>query len=173
MINPFRTTLAVLLASLICLSSVQAEEVVHRASDQSFSVRLPARFEPSASPPSGTVLSVEVPGTRVFLDCSKSEAVELDGSVFADKMKRNLFDAGAQIYGKAKAPLAGKPAASFLVGGIRPGKESLFVFNQRPDAVYTFVLNYPVGQRKQASKLWNSIAPSFKFAPVMAKPKKS
>lgn len=172
MIYPIRKSLAVLLVSFLCVSALQAEEVVHRASDQSFSVRLPARFEPSPSPPSNTVLSVEVPGTKVFLDCSKSEAVVLEGQVFADKMKRNLFDAGAQIHGKARASLAGKPAASFLVGGIRPGKESLFVFNQRPDAVYTFVLNYPVGQRSQASKLWNQVAPTFKFAPVKAIPKK-
>ena len=40
----------------------------------------------------------------------------------------------------------------------------LFVFNQRPDAVFVFVLNYPSGQRTQAAGIWNQIAPTFKFA---------
>ena len=148
---------------LASMPTLAQSPVVYQASDQSFSVRLPGNFEPAASPPNGTVLAVEVPNTGMSLFCSKSEAVELDDKIFRDKMKQNLFDGGAQIYGKAKAPLAGESAASFLVGGIVSGKESLFVFNKRPDAVFTFVLNYPVGQRAQASKIWNQIAPTFKF----------
>lgn len=153
-----------LFVALLGLSPLWAQEsTVFQASDQSFSVRLPSNFEPAASPPNGTVLAVEVPNSGMSLFCSKGEAVELDDKIFRDKMKQNLFDGGAQIFGKAKAPLAGESAASFLVGGIVNGKESLFVFNKRPDAVFTFVLNYPVGQRAKASQVWNAIAPTFKF----------
>lgn len=147
----------------ILVTTCLGQERLHTASDQSFTVRLPSSFGPAASPPKGTKLAVEIPNTGIYLFCSKGEAVDLSLEIFAEKMKRNLYDGGAQLFGRAKAPLAGKPAASFLVGGVVPGKESLFIFNQRPDAVYTFVLSYPRGQRRKASKLWNSIAPTFKF----------
>jgi hypothetical protein len=50
-----------------------------------------------------------------------------------------------------------------LVGGVREGKESLFVYNLRSDYWYVFVLNYPEGQRKDAADLWKMIAPTIKF----------
>lgn len=164
---------AIMLVTLFQLLSQPAlsEEVYFQAADQSFSVRLPSNFTPSSSPPAGTVLAVESPGGW-SLFCSKQEPVELDSAQFAERMKRNLFDAGAQIFGKARKPLSGQPAASFLVGGVVPGKESLFVYNQRPDAVYTFVLNYPVGQRANASGIWNQASPTFKFAKPLKKSEK-
>ena len=157
-----KATLCLLL--LLCSVGL-AQSSVYQASDQSFSVTLPSAFASAGSPPDNTVLAVEVPNSGVSLFCTKGEAVELDPSVFADQMKRNLYDGGAQIYGNAQATLGQAPASSFLVGGVAPGKESLFVFNQRSDSVYTFVLNYPVGQRETAAKLWDAIAPSFKFRP--------
>lgn len=151
----------VLLAASVALAAAQG--VVYQATDQSFSVQLPAGFGPADSPPANTLLAVEVPNSGMSLFCTKGEAVELEQEVFAEKMKQNLFDGGAQIHGKARASLAGKPASSFLVGGVARGKESLFVFNQREDAVYTFVFNYPEGQREKAAGMWNKIAPTFKF----------
>lgn len=164
----------ILLSGLLCHLLVQAawcQETYFQASDQSFSIKLPASFAPSTSPPSGTILAVEASG-GVSLFCSKQEPVELDAQQFADRMKRNLFDAGAQIFGKARRPLGEHPAASFLVGGVVEGKESLFVYNQRPDGVYTFVLNYPVGQRKQAAGVWNQASSNLKFKKVESKKKK-
>ena len=148
-----------------------AQDVFFQASDQSFSVKLPSQFQPSTSPPNGTILAVES-GGGFSLFCSKKDPVELDATQFADRMKRNLYDGGAQIFGKAQKPLAGQPAVSFLVGGVVAGKESLFIFNQRPDAVYTFVFNYPTGQRQKASAIWNQASPSFKFRETGGKPKK-
>lgn len=164
-IVPFAT----LIFLLVC-SPLSAQPSTVQASDGSFWVGLPQSFGPASDPPNNTILAVEIPGTGFNLFCSKGEAVDLEAPVFAERMKRNLFDNGAQIFGKATANLAGKPASSFLVGGVAPGKESLFVFNQRPDAVYTFVLNYPTGQRQKASSLWNEIAPTFRFAEKKTKP---
>ena len=152
----------ILLCSILATTCL-GQERLHTASDKSFTVKLPSSFGPASSPPKGTKLAVEIPNTGIYLFCSKGEAVELSLEIFAEKMKRNLYDGGAQLFGRAKSSLAGKPAASFLVGGVVPGKESLFVYNQRPDAVYTFVLSYPVGQRRKASRIWNDIAPTFKF----------
>ncbi len=162
--------LALFISILLQGATALAQEVVFQASDQSFSVSLPANFGPASSPPSNTLLALEAP-SKFSLFCQKGEAVELDDGLFAEKMKQNLYDGGAQIFGKARAPLAEQPAASFLVGGVVPGIESLFVFNKRPDAVYTFVLNYPSGQRTQAASLWKQIAPSFQFRPLPAESK--
>ncbi|HIB69217.1 MAG TPA: hypothetical protein EYO33_30075 [Phycisphaerales bacterium] len=158
-----------LIALCFLLSAASwAQDVLFHAEDQSFSVNLPSHFQPSNSPPNGTVLALETQG-GFSLFCSKGEPVELDAGQFAERMKRNLYDGGAQILGKAQKPLAGQPAASFLVGGVVKGKESLFIFNQRPDAVYTFVFNYPVGQRQKASGIWNQASPTFKFRQAKAK----
>lgn len=152
---------SLLLMLLLCLAPACADTTVP-ANDGSFWVQLPDSFGPVANP--AGILDVEMPGGSVSLICKKGEAVELEPELFAEKQKRMLFDNGAQIFGTASSTLAGKPACSFLVGGVKEGKESLFVFNQREDAVYVFVLNYPTGQRQDAARLWNQIAPTFKFA---------
>lgn len=167
-IRQFSRWMRLLTLCLFLSTGAWAQDVFFQASDQSFSVKLPSQFEPSTSPPNGTVLALESQG-GFSLFCSKGEPVQLDATQFADRMKRNLYDGGAQIFGKAQKPLAGHPAASFLVGGVVEGKESLFIFNQRPDAVYTFVFNYPVGQRQKASGIWNQASPSFKFRQAKAK----
>lgn len=152
-----------LVVMLLCLSALQAQQTVFQASDHSFSVKLPGGFGPASSPPNNTILAAQMGNSGITLFSTKDEAISVGIDAFAEKMKQNLYDSGAQIHGKAKAPLAGMPAASFLVGGVVSGKESLFVFNQRDDAVYTFVLNYPVGERKKAATMWNAIAPTFQF----------
>jgi hypothetical protein len=142
---------------------VQAQATVP-STDGSFWVNLPESFGPAGNPPATAILAVEIPNSGISLFCEKGEAVELDPKVYADKQKQMLFDNGAQIHGTRSSVLADKPACSFLVGGIAQGKESLFVFNQRDDGLYAFVLNYPQGQRDKAASLWNQIAPTFKFA---------
>jgi hypothetical protein len=164
----FATVLCLL---LLGLQPGIAQENSFHSSDNSFSISLPADFGPASSPPGDTIFAVESPSRQITLFCSKAEAVEIGIDAFAEKMKRNLYDGGAQIHGKAKAPLASQPAASYLVGGVVPNKESLFIFNLRPDGVYTFVLNYPTGQRKQAGQVWNALAPAFKFRAVEKKTK--
>ena len=158
-------------ATLFLVSEAWAEGNMVQATDQSFSVKLPATFRQDPNPPSQAILATVIPNSGVSLYCSKQAAEEVGADVFAEQAKRNLYDNGAQIYGKAKATLDNKPAASFLVGGIKEGKESLFVYNTREDALYVFVLNYPKGQRKMAAGLWNEIAPTFHFAPAKKKKK--
>jgi hypothetical protein len=151
--------------TLLCALVIgAAAQTTFPSSDGSFWVNLPNNFGPAGNPPASAILAVEIPNTGVSLFCEKGEAVELAPELYADKQKQMLFDNGAQIFGSRNSSLAEKPACSFLVGGIAEGKESLFVFNQRDDGVYAFVLNYPTGQRQQAASLWNQIAPTFKFA---------
>lgn len=152
--------------ALLCLLTMGlafAQGSVYQAKDNSFSVNLPSDFGPAVDPPTHAILAVEIPNRGISLFCSKEQAEEIDAEILAEQAKRNLYDNGAQIHGKSKSTLAGKPAASFLVGGIKPGKESLFVYNTRPDALYVFVLNYPQGDRQTAAQIWNRLAPSFKF----------
>lgn len=151
------------IAFLAVMSLASAQGSNFQATDFSFTVQLPSEFGPADDPPSHAILAVEIPGREISLFCSKEKADQVDGEILAEQLKRRLYDNGAQIYGSAKAPLANKPAASFLVGGIKEGKESLFVYNSRPDAMYVFVLNYPKGDRQVAAKLWNQMAPTFKF----------
>lgn len=160
MIYRFSLFLALMLTLTVAVS---AQNTV-TSSDGSFWVTLPEGFGPAGNPPASAVLAVERPGSGVSLFCEKGEAVNLDPKLYADKQKQMLFDNGAQIHGSRSSTLAEQPACSFLVGGVAQGKESLFVFNQRDDALYAFVLNYPQGQRQEAAKLWNQIAPTFKFA---------
>ena len=155
-------TLLALFGALTLSAPAQTNTVP--ATDGSFWVNLPQNFGPAGSPPSGTILAVEIPNSGISLFAQKGEAVELDPELYADKQKQMLYDNGAQIFGSANSTLAGHPACSFLVGGQVQGKESLFVFNQRPEAAFVFVLNYPTGQRSKAAGIWNQIAPTFKFA---------
>ena len=156
----------VILLSIVCALtlSASAQSNTVPSTDGSFWVNLPQSFGPAGSPPTGTILAVEIPNSGVSLFAQKGEAVELDPKMYADRQKQMLYDNGAQVFGSASSKLAGHPACSFLVGGQVQGKESLFVFNQRPDAVFVFVLNYPSGQRTQAAGIWHQIAPTFKFA---------
>lgn len=161
-----------LLATLCLLAMMgltDAQTTGFQATDFSFTVQLPADFGPAEDPPAGAILAVEIPGRGISLFCSKEKAEQIDQDILAEQLKRRLYDNGAQIYGKAKATLGGKPAASFLVGGIKPGKESLFVYNSRPDSLYVFVLNYPKADRQLAAKMWNQMAPTFKFVDKKAK----
>ncbi|MFA5506100.1 MAG: hypothetical protein WC314_06350 [Vulcanimicrobiota bacterium] len=144
--------------------SVPALSRTLSSSDGSFWVDLPAGFGPASDPPANTILAVEVPGSGISLFAQKGDPVEMDPTEYADRQKRMLFDNGAQIHGTTTSTLAERPACSFLVAGVAQGKESLFVFNQRQNAVYVFVLNYPVGQRQKAAGLWDQIAPTLKFA---------
>ena len=156
---------AILLSILCALAvSAPAQSNTVPSTDGSFWVKLPESFGPAGKPPSGTILAVEIPDSGISLFAQKGEAAELDPKLYADKQKQLLYDNGAQVFGSASSTLAGAPACSFLVGGQVQGKESLFVFNQRPDAVFVFVLNYPSGQRTRAAEIWNQIAPTFKFA---------
>lgn len=152
-----------LVLSLLLSGLALSESSVYQAVDHSFSVKLPAGFGPASDPPSHAILAVEIPGRGISLFCTKEKAEEIEAEVLAEQAKRNLYDNGAQIHGKSKSTLGNKPAASFLVGGIKAGKESLFVYNTRPDALYVFVLNYPKADRETAAKLWNQLAPTFKF----------
>lgn len=154
---------SLVLFCLMLLGLALAQGSVYQATDHSFSVNLPAEFGPAADPPGHAVLAVEIPNRGISLFCTKEKAEELDAEILAEQAKRNLYDNGAQIHGKSKSTLAGKPAASFLVGGVKQGKESLFVYNTRPDALYVFVLNYPQNDRQTAAQIWNRLAPSFKF----------
>lgn len=157
-------SLILLLVSL-CFG-VSLAQTMFVATDQSFSVALPTEFGPELSPPAEAILAAERPQGDYSIYCIKGEAVDLEPQIYGEQVKRTLYDSGAQIHGQSQATLAGRPATSFLIAGVSEGKESLFVFNQREDAVYTFILNYPVGQRDRAANIWDGMVPSIKFRPV-------
>lgn len=138
-------------------------EQSHQAQDGSFTLSLPDGFTTMAAPPAGTVLALETPGSSFNLFFLPGEAVELEPALFAERMKRNLFDNGAQIYEKSQVEVGGVPAAKFFVGGLKPGRESIFIFIQHPKTAYTVVMNYPAGQRDQAKGMWATAAQSLKF----------
>ena len=113
-------TRSALFLLLLC-SIAWAEGTIFQASDQSFTVKLPSTFSADQNPPGQTVLAAVIPNSGVSLYCDKREAEEVSADVFAEQAKRNLYDNGAQIYGKAKASLGNKPAAR---AGLGPGPGS-------------------------------------------------
>lgn len=153
--------------SLLCLclllNPAVAQNKDFSAKNGVFSLKAPAAFQTISDAPPNALIALEVPGYGVSFLSERQEAVELETEVFATEMKKKLSDSGAKILGSAQATLAGRPAVSFLVGGVKSGKESLFVFNTRADHTYVFVLNYPTGSRKDAAELWQDIGPSIKF----------
>lgn len=155
----FQIFLALMALSTIAL----AQNKEFSASNGAFSFKAPAAFQKIGDAPPNALVALEVPGYGVSFLSERQEAVELETSTFATEMKKKLSDSGAQILGSAQADLGGRPAVSFLVGGVKKGKESLFVFNTRADHTYVFVLNYPVGSRKDAAELWQDIAPTITF----------
>lgn len=159
----FLRWLPLLLALLAVTSSASAQNKDFSASNGAFSFKAPAAFQKISDAPPNALVALEVPGYGVSFLSERQEAVELETETFATEMKKKLSDSGAQILGSAQANLGGRPAVSFLVGGVKAGKESLFVFNTRADHTYVFVLNYPVGSRKDAAELWQDIAPTIKF----------
>ena len=160
---PFRRILWICLAFGLLLGPVSAENKEFSASNGAFSFKAPAAFQKISGAPPNALVALEVPGYGVSFLSERQEAIELETETFATEMKKKLSDSGAQILGSAQATLAGRPAVSFLVGGVKTGKESLFVFNTRADHTYIFVLNYPVGSRQDAAELWQDIGPSIKF----------
>lgn len=161
--SPFLRRLPLLLALLAVTSLASAQNKEYSASNGAFSFKAPAAFQKISGAPPNALVALEVPGYGVSFLSERQEAVELETETFATEMKKKLSDSGAQILGSAQANLGGRPAVSFLVGGVKAGKESLFVFNTRSDHTYVFVLNYPVGSRQDAAELWQDIAPTIKF----------
>ena len=149
-------------------ASASAETVSYSAIDKSFTFRAPSGFQ-ATNKAQGAILDLEIPGTGVSLVAINGKAVEVELETFASQMKMNINDAGGSVLGSVDATLDGQPAVSFLVAGIKPGKESFFVYNLRKDAVYTFVFNYPKGSRSEAVKVWKELAPTLKFRPTKKK----
>ncbi len=162
--STFQVFLA-LVAVWLCTGSTWAQNAVYKASDNSFSLKAPSAFQAITPAPANSLMAVEVPGHGVSILAECNDAIELETSKFTSEMKKKLSDGGATILGSAEANLQGKPAISFLVGGVKAGKESLFVFNLRADHTYLFVLNYPEGSRQDAAELWRDIAPTISFKP--------
>ena len=148
---------------LLATSTAQAQNKDFSASNGAFSFKAPAAFQKVSDAPPSALIALEVPGYGVSFLSERQEVVELETDVFAKEMRKKLSDSGAQVLGSAQANLEGRPAVSFLVGGVKAGKESLFVFNTRADHTYVFVLNYPVGSRQDAAELWQDIAPTIRF----------
>lgn len=141
----------------------QNEPKQYAAKDGAFTFSAPSAFQDIPNAPGGAIVALEVPGFGVSILAERQEAEELETAQAADRAKTELSKNGAKVIGSATANLAGKPAFSLLVGGVKAGRESLFVYNLRSDYWYVFVLNYPEGQRKDASDLWKMIAPTIKF----------
>ena len=157
--------LNVLLVLLVVAYPAQAQNEAKpfSAKNGSFSFKAPAAFEQIGDAPPSALVALEVPGFGVSFMCTREPAEDVEVEAAQGQAKKKLAESGADIRGGAKAALAGKPAFSLLVGGIKQGKESLFVYNLRSDFWYVFVLNYPEGQRKDAADLWKMIAPTIKF----------
>lgn len=141
----------------------QNEPKQYRASNGAFTFSAPAAFEAIADAPASALVALEVPGFGVSFMSQREKAEDVEADAAQTQAKKKLTESGARILGSAKASLAGKPAFSLLVGGVKAGRESLFVYNLRSDYWYVFVLNYPEGQRKDAADLWQMIAPTIKF----------
>jgi hypothetical protein len=150
---------------LTCLSPARAqnESKQYSAKGGAFTFSAPSAFQDIGDAPPSALVALEVPGFGVSFLSERQAAEEVEADAAQTQAKKKLTESGAKILGSAKANLAGKPAFSLLVGGVKKGKESLFVYNLRSDYWYVFVLNYPEGQRKDAADLWQMIAPSIKF----------
>lgn len=159
---------------LLAQSAVaQNEKRQYIANNNSFRLSAPSAFMEIKPTPKPAIFAIEVASFGVSLLVSTSDPVEIETKEFAKGMKERLSKGGAQILGSETGKLQGKPTVRLLVGGVKPGKESLFVYNLREDAVYGFILNYPVGSRQDAQELWNDIAPSIVFTPPPKKKKKT
>lgn len=159
-------------ALLLGTASAQTEKQRYHANNKSFSLAAPSAFQEIYPMPKDAIFGIEVARLGVSILVSTSEPVEIETKKFAKGMKKKLTEGGARILGTVTSDLHGKPAVSFIVGGVKPGKESFFVFNLRPDAVYGFILNYPDGQRQDAKELWDDVYPSIVFTPPPKKKKK-
>lgn len=133
------------------------------ATDKSVSLVVSQQFQGVAPPSKDTLIALESKGGEVSLFVTTGEKVDFDSDDFAEHMQIRFEAGGAEVLGKAKAMLANRPAVSFLIGSVKPGKESLMVFNLRDENVYLFILNYPVGSRSGASALWQALAPTITF----------
>jgi hypothetical protein len=156
-------TLALVLLTLAA-AQAQNEAKQYSAKNGIFTFQAPAAFEPIEPPPPNTLVALEVPAFGLSFLAQREKPEELESPDLAlAHVKEKLAESGASVLGSARANLASKPAFSVLVGGVKSGKESLFVYNLRSDYWYVFVLNYPAGQRKDAADLWQMIAPTIKF----------
>lgn len=144
-------------------SAAQNELRPYSARNGAFSFQAPSAFRDSAHAAKNELVDLEVPGFGVSLIAQREKAEEVEVDQALDRARQSLSDSGATILGSAKAQLASRPAFSLLVGGVKPGVESLFVYNLRSDYWYVFVLNYPQGQRQDAADLWKVIAPTIRF----------
>lgn len=141
----------------------QNEAKKYSAKNGAFTFSAPSAFQDIANAPPNALVALEVPGFGVSFLSQREKAEQVEADAAQTQAKKKLMESGATILGSARADLAGRPAFSMLVGGVKSGKESLFVYNLRPDYWYVFVLNYPEGQRKDAADLWKMIAPTIKF----------
>ncbi len=157
-------TLCLLWGASAPVALAQNEAKQFKAKNGAFSFKAPAAFQEISDAPGSAIVALEVPGFGVSFLAERHPAEELETEKAMTQAKTELGKNGATILGSATANLASKPAFSLLVGGVKQGKESLFVYNLRSDFWYVFVLNYPSGQRKDASDLWKMIAPTIKFA---------
>ena len=149
--------------TLLASAWAQNESKQYAAKNGSFTFSAPSAFKDIPDSPKNTLVAVEVPGFGVSFLAQREKAEDLALDLALTQAKKKLSESGATIIGSAKADLAAKPAFSLLVGGVRADRESLFVYNLRSDYWYVFVLNYPLGQRKDAADLWKAIAPTIKF----------
>lgn len=161
---PLLLTLCLLSLAFAPSALAQNESKQYKAKNGAFSFKAPAAFQEISDAPASAIVALEVPGFGVSFLVERHEAEELETDKAITQAKTELGKSGATILGSARANLASKPAFSLLVGGVKQGKESLFVYNLRSDYWYVFVLNYPSGQRKDAADLWKMIAPTIKFA---------
>lgn len=165
--TPFRAfTLLLLAAALwaaVLPAGAQNEKKQYAARNGAFTFKAPAAFRDIVNAPKNALVALEVPGHGVSFMAQREKAEEVETDLALAQAKKNFSQGGATILGSARAKLASAPAFSVLVGGVKPGRESLFVYNLRSDYWYVFVLNYPEGQRKDAAELWQDIAPSITF----------
>jgi hypothetical protein len=155
--------LLVLLLFCLTPAAAQNEPKTFSAKNGAFTFSAPAAFQDISNAPPNALVALEVPGFGVSFLSQREKAEEVETEAAQSQARKRLTESGATVLGTARADLAGRPAFSMLVGGVREGKESLFVYNLRSDYWYVFVLNYPEGQRKDAADLWKMIAPTIKF----------
>lgn len=162
-IAPSRSLLALLLILLSSPAPAQNELKTYTAKNGALSFSAPAAFQSIADVSPSAIVAIEVASFGVSFLATREKAEELEQEMFMPELKKRLLEGGAKVLGSAAAKIDGMPAYSFIVGGVKPGRESLFVYNIRKDFWYVFILNYPQGQRKDASDLWKLIGPSIKF----------
>lgn len=158
-----RIILCLLALALVVAAKGQNELKKYSAKNSAFTLSAPSAFQTITDASAETMIALEVPNFGVSLLATREKAEELEAEKFVPELKKRLIKGGATVLGSAAAKLDGQPAYSFLVGGVKANRESLFVYNMRHDFWYVFVLNYPQGQRKDAADLWKLIAPTIRF----------